>query len=58
MWHCLYVSDVVVVLACFGQGDFNCSSLPVGLGGNGEFERKFEENLRKIEKNLGKFKEI
>ena len=25
------------------QGDINCSSLPAGLGGNGEFERKFEE---------------
>ena len=25
------------------QGDFNCSSLPAGLGRNGEFERKFEE---------------
>ena len=25
------------------QGDFNCSSLPAGLGGNGEFERKFDE---------------
>ena len=24
------------------QGDFNCSSLPAGLGGRGEFER-FEE---------------
>ena len=22
------------------QGDINCSSLPAGLGGNGEFERK------------------
>ena len=28
---------------CENQGDFNCSSLPVGLGGNWEFERKFEE---------------
>ena len=27
------------------QGDISCSSLPAGLGGNGEFER----NLRKIE---------
>ena len=25
------------------QGSFNCSSLPAGLGGNGEFEREFEE---------------
>ena len=25
------------------QAGFNCSSLPAGLGGNGEFERKFEE---------------
>ena len=25
------------------QGDFNCSSLPAGQGGNGEFERKLEE---------------
>ena len=25
------------------QGGFNCSSLPAGLGGNGEIERKFEE---------------
>ena len=24
------------------QGDFNCSSLPARLGGNGEFERKFK----------------
>ena len=23
------------------QGDFDCSSLPAGLGGNGEFERKW-----------------
>ena len=23
------------------QGGFDCSSLPAGLGGNGEFERKF-----------------
>ena len=27
------------------QGDFYCSSLPVGLGGNGEFERKFERKI-------------
>ena len=27
----------------FVQGGFNCSNLPAGLGGNGEFERKFEE---------------
>ena len=25
------------------QGDINCSSLSAGLGGNREFERKFEE---------------
>ena len=25
------------------QGDINCSSLPAGLAGNGEFERKFEK---------------
>ena len=25
------------------QGDFNCSSLPAGQGGNGEFERKLED---------------
>ena len=25
------------------QGDINCSSLPAGLGRNGEFERKSEE---------------
>ena len=30
---------------CPLPGDFNCSSLPAGLGGNGEFERKFEEIL-------------
>ena len=30
------------------QGDFNFSSLPVGLGGNGEFERKFEEIREEI----------
>ena len=29
------------------QDDFNCSSLPAGLGGNGEFERKLEEFLGK-----------
>ena len=27
---------------------FNCSSLPAGLGRNGECERKFEENFRKF----------
>ena len=35
------------------QGDFNCSSLPATLGGNGEFEREFEEiegNLKGFEK--------
>ena len=25
------------------QGDIDCSSLPAGLGGNRQFERKFEE---------------
>ena len=38
------------------QGGFNCSSLPARLGGNGEFERKFEEvweNLRKFGKIWG-----
>ena len=35
------------------QGDFSCSSLPAGLEGNKEFERKF----RKILGNLGKFEE-
>ena len=26
------------------QGDVNCSILPSGMGGNGEFERKFDKN--------------
>ena len=38
------------------QGDFNCSSLPAGLGGNGEFERKFEEILREFERKLFRMK--
>ena len=33
------------------QGGFNCSSLPAGLGGNGEFERKFEEILGNLRGN-------
>ena len=33
------------------QGDFNCSSLSAGLGGNGEFERKFEGIREKIIQN-------
>ena len=33
--------DAVNFLTSY-QGDINCSSLPAGLGGNGEFERKFE----------------
>ena len=34
-----------------GAYTINCTSLLAGLGGSGEFERKFEENLV----NLGKF---
>ena len=30
------------------QGGFNCSCLPAGLGGNGEFERKFERKIFKM----------
>ena len=33
------------------QGDINCSSLPAGLGGNGEFERKFEGIREEISQN-------
>ena len=36
------------------QGDFSYSRLPAGLGGYGEFERKFE----KILGNFRKFEEI
>ena len=32
--------DVISLGLC--QGDFNCCSLAAGLGGNEEFERKFE----------------
>ena len=38
-------------IQCVRQGDINCSCLPAELGGNGEFERKFEAilgNLRKF----------
>ena len=33
------------------QVDINCSSLPAGLGGNGEFERKFEGIREEISQN-------
>ena len=33
------------------QIDINCSSLPAGLGGNGEFERKFEGIREEISQN-------
>ena len=44
---------------CLYQGDFNCSSLPAGLGENGEFERKSEEiwwNLRRFERKYLRMK--
>ena len=34
---------VCFLYASMTQGDINCSILPSGIGGNGEFERKFEE---------------
>ena len=37
------------IYICNWQGDINCSSLPAGLGGNVEFERKFERKKIRME---------
>ena len=34
------------------QGGLYCSSLPAGLGGNGEFERKFERKIQGVPKKI------
>ena len=36
-------SDLVIYRLSDTQGGFNCSSLPAGLGENGEYLRKFGE---------------
>ena len=37
----------------YGQGDFNCFSLPAGLGGNGEFESFCTAFIAIIKKKVG-----
>ena len=39
---CLTISNQCSLLIFYSQGDINWSILPSGMGGNGEFERKFE----------------
>ena len=38
-----YIILFCTVIGSNLKGDFICASLPAGLGGNGEFERKFED---------------
>ena len=47
-----FFSLTLRMIQIYHQGSFNCSSLPAGLGGNGEFKRKFEEigKLRNFER--------
>ena len=40
---------ILTYICSNGQGDINCSSLPAGLGGNVEFERKFERKKIRME---------